>query len=114
LFFISASPKQKTGAEEFPWPVEIVVFRRLDSLIRGDVPGVDQAGMGEPILKNKPRGRSAPVVKGFKLFVKSNLNLQGSPCGFVLYLNKHRSLIKQKTILSLIRTCRIYHKNQWW
>ena len=42
------------------------------------------------------------MVKGFKLCVKSNLNLQGSPCGFVLNLNKHRSHIKQKTILSRI------------
>ena len=50
------------------------------------------------------------MVKGFKLFVKSNLNLQGSPCGFVLNLNKHQSFIKQKTILSLFQTREIYHK----
>jgi hypothetical protein len=56
LFFISASQNKKTGAEEFPWPVEIVVFRCLDSRDRGEMPGVDQAGMDSAILKNKTTG----------------------------------------------------------
>jgi hypothetical protein len=96
--------KTKKPAREYPVAGIKSCSYRLGSWYRGDVPGVDQAGMGRFILKNKPRGRSAPVVKGFKLFVKSNLNLQGSPCGFVLNLNKRRSHIKQKTILSRFQT----------
>jgi hypothetical protein len=103
VFFILASQNKKTGAGISRGRYKKLFLSLRIEVSRG-VPGADQAGMGSPSLKNKPRGRSAPVVKGFKLFVKSNLNLQGSPCGFVLNLNKRRSHIKQKTILSRFQT----------
>jgi hypothetical protein len=103
IFFILASQNKKTGAgiSRGRYKMFFLSLRIVGS--RG-VPGVDQAGMGRSILKKQTTGQERTRGERIQAVVKSNLNLQGSPCGFVLNLNKRRSHIKQKTILSRFQT----------